>query len=563
MFKPRKLSVPILLVLLAVDRSASGANIGFKQAVTYPVGINPVAVAAGDFNADGHVDLAVANNGNAGAGDDGNVSVLLGNGDGTLSPAVSFSAGKNPSAIMAGDFNGDHRPDIVVVNTSTNTVSVLLGNGDGTFQSPATYSTGNGPVAVATGDFNADNRVDLVVANSVCGSVSVLFGNGDGTFQSHLDYMGGYSGALAVADVNGDGKQDLAVASGQSVTILAGNGDGTFHQAWTSPPLPIGTSTMSMGDFNGDGKPDFLVQGVAIGNVTASSVGVLLGKGDGTFSQGVPVDTGACRNHRPIAADFDGDGKLDLALFANDDCLPRVTVNPRVLVLAGKGDGSFQTPFSLGTSQYGLLWAVDLDGNKSPDLVAVDASAANSVVILLNTVGTDFSISASAPNPGVVSPGQSATSTVSLGLLNAFDNPASITCSVQPVQAGSPTCSLNPNSVTFDASGKASAQLTVTAGAATASLVDPSARQNSQPWELVWLPIAGFVLVEAGFGRNNSSRRRVLGFLAGVVLFSGLILQSACGAGSSGGSKAQNYTVTVTGTSGSTQHSTTLTLTVQ
>jgi FG-GAP-like repeat/FG-GAP repeat len=556
--QPRLFGATVFLFL--VHHVAIAANLGFKPAVNYPVGSNPVAFAAGDLNGDGHMDLVVANNGDAGAGDDGNVSVLLGSRDGTLRPAVNSSAGKNPSAVMVGDFNGDNRPDIVVVNTSTNTVSVLLGNGDGTFQSSTSYSTGSGPVAVAIGDFNADNRVDLVAANSVSDSISVLLGNGDGTFQPHLDYtIGAYAGALAVADFTGDGKQDLAVAGGQSVTVLAGNGDGTFHRAWASSPLFLGFATVSAGDFNGDSKPDLIVQGANFGNATASSVVMLLGKGDASFSQGPSVDTGACRNGRPTAADFDGDGKLDLAVFANDDCLPAPKVNPRVLVMTGKGDGSFQTPFSLNTSQYELLGAVDLDGNKSPDLVAVDTSAANSVVILLNTAGIDFSISASAPNPGVVRPGQSATSTISLSLLNAFDNPASITCSVQPVQAGSPTCSLNPSSVTFNASGKATTVLTVLAGGNRASRSDYG---RPQPFRFFWIPAVGLAFMGMGAGCKGSNQRKLLTLLMGCFLLAGFILQSGCGEGG-GGAKSQVYTVTVTGAAASTQHSATVTFTVQ
>jgi len=204
--------------------------------------------------------------------------------------------------------------------------------------------------------------------------------------------------------------------------------------------------------------------------------------------------------------------------------------------------------------------AADFNHDKAPDLVVTN-SADNTVSILLNT-GIDFSISASAPTPGTVTRGQSSTSIVKLNLLNAFDNPVSLTCSVQPAQAGSPTCSLNPSSVTFDASGKGSTQLTITAGTAAASLIQPSAWQNSQLWQLVWLSIAGFVFVGAGFRRNNSTRRRLLAFLVGCFLFAGLIFQAACG-GSGSGPKSQTYTITVTGTAGAAQRSTAVTLTVQ
>src|SRR5215471_12356574 len=116
MLGPRKLLIASLFALIVLRHSATSATIGFKPAVNYPVGTKPVAVAAGDFDGDGKVDLAVVNNGDATAGDDGGVSILLGNGDGTFRAAVNTPAGKNPVSIAVADLNGDNRLDLAVVN---------------------------------------------------------------------------------------------------------------------------------------------------------------------------------------------------------------------------------------------------------------------------------------------------------------------------------------------------------------------------------------------------------------------------------------------------------------
>jgi len=147
-------------------------------------------------------------------------------------------------------------------------------------------------------------------------------------------------------------------------------------------------------------------------------------------------------------------------------------------------------------------------------------------------------------------------------LLNAFDNPVVLTCAVQPVQAA-PTCSLNPNSVTFDANGNATAALTINTATATALLVPSSRRYDSPPFHFLWLPVAGFALMGTGFGSSRSTRRMLTVYLLGGILLGGLIFQAACGGSGGGGPHSQTYTITVTGTSGSTQHSTTTTLTVQ
>ena len=206
-------------------------------------------IAVGDFNGDGRVDLAVAGNG---------VSVLLGDGDGTFQPPVNYAAGINATALVAGDFSGDGRVDLAVAGNNVagaGIVSVLLGNGDGTFQRPVNYAAGTTfPSALVAGDFNGDGRVDLAVAgnnvadagNNVAGAgiVSVLLGNGDGTFQRPVNYAAGIDDvtALVAGDFDGDGRVDLAVAGNNVadagnnvagagiVSVLLGNGDGTFQR---------------------------------------------------------------------------------------------------------------------------------------------------------------------------------------------------------------------------------------------------------------------------------------------------------------------------------------------
>jgi hypothetical protein len=232
-------------------------------------------VVIGDFNGDGHPDLAVANNGFSVFG---NVSLFLGNGDGTFQAPVTISVGNNFLYwITAGDFNNDGKLDLAVVNGgSPGTVSVLLGNGDGTFQPPSTpTSVGTNPSFVVAADLNGDGKLDLVVTDYLVDSnnVNVVLGNGDGTFQTAATYTAGKQPIVAaIADFNGDGLPDIAVANagtsvGGSVALLLGTGGGAFK-----PGAPVGAGavpySLAVGDFNGDGKPDLAVANIQGFNIT-------------------------------------------------------------------------------------------------------------------------------------------------------------------------------------------------------------------------------------------------------------------------------------------------------
>lgn len=279
----------------------------FRPAINYSLGSGspePGAVAVGDFNGDGKLDLVLADSGN------GNYSVLLGKGNGTFqSPITNTGGGGN--SVVVGDFNGDGKLDLVFVPSSVN---VLLGNGDGTFQPAGQYSAGTTPFSVAVGDFNRDGRLDLAIANFGSNNLSVLLGKGDGTFEPAVNYSAGSKPAsVAVADFNHDGNLDLAVANlgSNNISILLGNGNGTFQPAVDygagSSPRMVAT-----GDVNGDGKVDLLVANNAVNGGTGS-VSVLLGNGNGTFR--AAVDYVAGNEPEALAVgDFDGDGKLDVAV---------------------------------------------------------------------------------------------------------------------------------------------------------------------------------------------------------------------------------------------------------
>jgi len=192
--------------------------------VDYPAGtLDVAAVAMGDFNRDGKLDLALTNP----SGD--TVSVLLGNGDGTFQTAVTYATGNSgdhPSAVNAADFNGDGKLDLAVTNLNAKTVAIFLGNGDGTFTLNGSYSTTAGlfigPSAMTTGDFNGDGKVDLAITDQSDNSVSILVGNGDGTFtfQSPLEFTtGNFADGVAAGDFNGDGRLDVAVANYTDSTV--------------------------------------------------------------------------------------------------------------------------------------------------------------------------------------------------------------------------------------------------------------------------------------------------------------------------------------------------------
>jgi len=371
------LSASLVAPVSQLSSSALAGNLtGNFPRTDFPVGHSPNAIAVGDFNGDGKLDLAVTNEG------DNTVSILLGNGKGTFQPQTTVSTGLGPDAIVAGDFNGDGKLDLAVANFTGNTISILLGNGDGTFTAGSTIAGVSSPVAVVTGDFRNAGKLDLAVLDQGDGLVSVLLGNWDGTFANKLDASVGRSpSALVTGDFNGDGKKDLAVtnAGSNSVSVLLGNADGTFLKR-VDFGTGAGPSAIAAADYNGDGRLD-----LAVTNKIDNSLSIFLGNGDGTFGAPSNFTTDAGPTAL-LSGNFSTSTFPDLIVI----CESANTVS----IFLGLGNASFATPLSVPIGKSPVAAAKGDFASTGLLDVAVANQSANTVSVILNSVNSQLSSSA-------------------------------------------------------------------------------------------------------------------------------------------------------------------------
>ena len=429
-----RLPFVLLCVFLLFPWIVTGAQT-FSFTPTYP-GWGPIAVA--DFNGDGKLDIVSQSR-----------QVLLNNGDGTFRVGTSLNVNSDALFLATADFNGNGKPDIVFIPASgAVSIMVFLGNGDGTFQAPKITNPGfQAAENLMVADVNGDNKPDLLVSSDAglvvflgkgdgtftelqpsstvayfqvvgdfngdgkpdvawganYGGIAVALGNGDGTFQTPIVSNTNLVVSIeAVADFNGDGKLDVVVVAQSSADTLAtllGNGDGTFQaptQELTAADILPGAyfEAVAVGDFNGDGKLDAVVTGGGFARM-------LFGNGDGTFTPGTAYVTG----WRPgkngsvsyvAVTDFNGDGKLDLAVGLRNDAhlFPQF-----VAVLIGNGDGSFNGELAVpGPSTPAVTGDFNRDGK--PDIAAIGSVTNSATVdILLNSGTEPTSVTYSYPLP--------------------------------------------------------------------------------------------------------------------------------------------------------------------
>lgn len=520
------------------------------SALVVPPGSNALggalSIASADFNGDGLPDIVVGQSAvSTGLG----VVVFLTQSDGSLGPGTVYAADQALSFVATGDLNHDGKMDIVASDWSTGGLEVFLGRGDGTFQAPIDVAVPGYANGVVVADLNGDGWADVALAG-IDPVAYVLLNDGAGHLNPAATYpLSGMANELTAADLNNDGKLDLClpVTGSSEVAVLMGSGSGTFAAAPSFDTTLSAPYGVAVGDVNKDGKPDLVVTSLGDGELA-----VALGNGNGTFQ--APTVYSASTRASEVSpfpaevklADVNGDGSLDI-VYANS--------GPSAIgLLLGSGDGTFSGPreFPAGSDAFGLVTA-DLNNDGWTDVITANVSFTG-VSVFRNASAvqsvSDFSIAVN-PTTYQLASGGAGTGTVSITSINGFNESIQLSCQSLPAAL---SCTFTPSVIHPPKGATVTSQLSI--GASGSAIA--SSRFGTSALAATFLAplVAGLFF----FRKPKIARKQML-----LAALAGLLLLSGCGSLGSGSPKQpKTYTVSVAAVSAKgTTHSVQVQVTVQ